>query len=84
MTLSGKDRGELVKLHFKNGMNVSEALRVNHQNYLQKSIGIFDTRVKSGCTLQSLRDLEKKFKDTGYTCDKPLFMGTMLEKCITQ
>ena len=59
MTLSVKVRGEIVKLHYQNGMNVAEALRVYRRNHLQRC---------GPCTPQGLSDLIKKLKTT---CDKP-------------
>lgn len=62
MTLPGKVRGELIKLYYQNGMNAAEALRLYRRNHRQR---------RGPCTLQALRDLVRKFEDTGCTCDKP-------------
>ena len=59
MTLPWKVRVELIKQ--ENGMNAAEALRVYRSNHRQR---------RGPCTLQALRDLERKFEDTGCTCDK--------------
>ena len=62
MTMSAKVRGELIKLYYQNGMNCAEVLRVYRRNH----------RLKRGpCTSQALRDLVKKFEETGCTCDRP-------------
>ncbi|GFW45602.1 transposable element tc3 transposase [Trichonephila clavipes] len=62
MVRPGKVRGELIKLYYQNGMNAAEALRVYHRNHRQR---------RSPGTLQALRDLVRKFEDTGCTCNKP-------------
>ncbi|GFY25886.1 hypothetical protein TNCV_1916361 [Trichonephila clavipes] len=62
MVLPGKVRGELIKLYYQNGMNAAEALRVYHRNHRQR---------RGPGTLQALRDLVRKFEDTGCTCNKP-------------
>lgn len=62
MTLAAKVRGELVKLYYQNGMNAAEALRVYRRNHRQ---------IRGPCTPQALRDLAKKFEETGCTCDRP-------------
>ncbi|GFU35794.1 uncharacterized protein TNCV_1083571 [Trichonephila clavipes] len=62
MVLPGKVRGELIKLYYQNGMNAAEALRVYHRNHRQR---------RGPGTLQALRDLVRKFEDTGSTCNKP-------------
>ncbi|GFU34088.1 DUF4817 domain-containing protein [Trichonephila clavipes] len=62
MVLPGKVRGELIKLYYQNGMNAAEALRVYHRNHRQG---------RGQGTLQALRDLVRKFEDTGCTCNKP-------------
>ncbi|GFX37216.1 hypothetical protein TNCV_994911 [Trichonephila clavipes] len=43
-------------------MNAAEALRVYHRNHRQR---------RGPGTLQALRDLVRKFEDTGCTCNKP-------------
>ncbi|GFV75721.1 hypothetical protein TNCV_1756491 [Trichonephila clavipes] len=60
--LPGKVRGELIKVYYQNGMNAAEALRVYHRNHRQR---------RGPGTLQALRDLVRKFEDTGCTCNKP-------------
>ena len=60
--MPGKVRGELVNLHYQNGMNAAKILCVYCLNHLQK---------RGPCTFQGLRDLIQKFEDTGCTCDKP-------------
>ena len=62
MTLPGKVHGELVKLYYKNGMNVAEVLLVYRRNHLQK---------RGPCTSQGLRDLIKKIEGTGCNSNKP-------------
>ncbi|GFT23731.1 hypothetical protein TNCV_3511911 [Trichonephila clavipes] len=62
MVLPGKVRGELIKLYYQNGMNAAEALRVYHRNHRQR---------RGPGTLQALRELVRKFEDTGCTCNKP-------------
>ncbi|GFU86675.1 uncharacterized protein TNCV_2880951 [Trichonephila clavipes] len=56
-------------------MNAAEALRVYHRNHRQR---------RGPGTLQALRDLVRKFEDTGCTCNKPrpdgqLFLRTVME-----
>ncbi|GFV31286.1 hypothetical protein TNCV_2184791 [Trichonephila clavipes] len=60
--LPGKVRGGLIKLYYQNGMNAAEALRVYHRNHRQR---------RGPGTLRALRDLVRKFEDTGCTCNKP-------------
>ncbi|GFX40283.1 hypothetical protein TNCV_4319161 [Trichonephila clavipes] len=43
-------------------MNAAEALRVYHRNHRQR---------RGPGTLQALRELVRKFEDTGCTCNKP-------------
>ncbi|GFS53260.1 uncharacterized protein TNCV_1035691 [Trichonephila clavipes] len=62
MVLPGKVCGELIKLYYQNGMNAAEVLRVYQRNHRQR---------RGPGTLQALRDLVRKFEDTGCTCNKP-------------
>ena len=61
MTLTGKQRGELVKMFYLNGQNSAAALRAfRHKHGL----------VRGPCTARAVRNLIRKFEETGCTCDR--------------
>ena len=62
MPLSGKEHGEIVKIHYLNEQNATQTLRVYRRNHgLRRG----PTTVKAG------RDLIHKFEETGCICDRP-------------
>lgn len=62
MTLTGKQRGELIKLFYLNGENAAEAVRVYRRNHKLR---------RGPCSVRTVRDLVKTFEETGCTCDRP-------------
>ena len=62
MILPGKVHGELIKLYYQNGMNNAKALRVYRRSHSQR---------RGPYTLLGLRNLIKKIRKYGRTCDKP-------------
>ena len=62
MTLSGKQRGELVKSFHLSGENFALAVRVHCRNH---------KLIRGPCSVKSVRNLVKKFEKTGCTCDRP-------------
>lgn len=61
MTLSSKQRGEIVRLYYLNAQNTVKALRAYRSKHKLK---------RGPCTKQSIINLIKKFEETGCTCDK--------------
>lgn len=62
MTLTMKQRGELIKLFYLNGENAAEAVRIYRRNHKLR---------RGPCSVRSVRDLVRKFEETGCTCDRP-------------
>ena len=60
MPLSGKERGEIVKIYYLNGQNAAQTLRVYRRNHGLR---------QGHCTVKTVRDLIPKFEETGCTCD---------------
>ena len=62
MQLSGKERGDIVKIYYLNGQNASQTLRDYGRNH-----GL----MRCSCTVNAVLHLIHKFEETGCTCDRP-------------
>ncbi|GBM15575.1 hypothetical protein AVEN_95223-1 [Araneus ventricosus] len=61
MPLTVKQCGEMVKLFYLNGQNAAEALSAYRRNYSLR---------RDSCSAQAVRNLIRKFEETGCTCDR--------------